>query len=89
MKAADFVQSLTGFVRLSFVEQIKRFCWFLECRQSKELITGLDVSKCYNEASLPKPTSVPPFLVSLAKQKPPSPEKKGRIPANKARERTI
>lgn len=71
MNAADFVQSIHGFARLSYSEQIKRFSWFLTCKQAKPIFTGADVSKCYDQTDLPKPSSVSPFLGSLAKQKPP------------------
>ncbi len=71
MTAMEFVESITGFSSLTYVEQIKRFCWHLSVQRQKIRFTGADVTSCFDDTSCPKPSSISPFLTSLASQKPP------------------
>jgi hypothetical protein len=70
MTPADFVASIPRFTKFNYTEQIKRFCWFLSSHRNKAKFSGADIAKCFDDANCPKPTSVGPFLTSLAKQKP-------------------
>lgn len=68
MTPADFVDSIENFSKLSFSEQIKRFCWYLSKRGTANF-KGRDIARCFDEAHCPKPTSIGPFLSSLSKRK--------------------
>jgi len=69
MSAADFVEGIPGFPKLSPTEQVKRFCWHLAMQRQKPRFAGADVAACFDESGCHKPSSVSPFLASLAKQK--------------------
>ncbi len=70
MTPEDFVTTVPRFSKLNYADQIKRFCWYLSTHRNKARFSGADISKCFDDASCPKPTSVSSFLASLAKQKP-------------------
>ncbi len=71
MTAAEFVNSIPGFSRLTYTEQVKRFCWHLTANVRNGKLTGAEVAACFDDAGCPKPSSVAPFLASLANQRPP------------------
>ncbi len=71
MSAMDFVDSIPGFSALTYVEQVKRFCWHLSVQKQTTKFTGADISTCFDETGCPKPSAIAPFLASLTKQKPP------------------
>ena len=71
MTTIDFVESIPGFSRLGYTEQVKRFCWHLATQRQKLKIKGADVAVCFDAAGCPKPSSVSPFVSPLASQKPP------------------
>lgn len=77
MTPSEFSDSIPNFGKLSFVEQIKRFAWYLTCRLGKATFTGTDISKCFVDGNLPKPSAVSPFLNSLVNQKKPFLVRKG------------
>jgi hypothetical protein len=68
---AEFVDSIPNFSRLTYMEQVKRFCWHLSVQGQKLKFTGSDVAACFDGTHCPKPSSVAPFLTSLANQKQP------------------
>lgn len=70
MTEREFVSSIPGFSKLSPTEQIKRFCWYLAWHKQRQTFTGADVGSCFDAVQCPKPSSVGPFLTSLAGQKP-------------------
>jgi hypothetical protein len=71
MTTVEFVESIPEFSRLAYVEQVKRFCWHLAVQRQQANFNGVHVAACFDEASCPKPSSISPFLSSLASQKPP------------------
>jgi hypothetical protein len=77
MTASEFVNSIGNFGALSATEQIKRFGWFLAFHCGKANFTGADITKCFDQSKLPRPSSISPFLKSLAQQKPPFLRRRG------------
>lgn len=77
MSPTEFVGSITGFVSMKPVEQIKRFCWYLAYHQQRATFAAGDVSWCYDLSKCPKPSSISPFCASLANQRPPYLIRKG------------
>jgi hypothetical protein len=71
MTTLEFVESISGFSRLNYTEQVKRFCWHLAMQKQKTRFSGADVAACFDDTGCPKPSSIAPFLASLASQKPP------------------
>jgi hypothetical protein len=71
MTPLEFVESVEGFSGMSYAEQVRRFCWHVAIQQQKPKFAGADISACFDATGLPKPSSVSPFLTSLASQKPP------------------
>jgi hypothetical protein len=71
MTTAEFVESIPEFSRLSYAEQVKRFCWLVAAQGQNVKITGAAIGACFDDVGCPKPSSVAPFLASLTRQKPP------------------
>ena len=69
MTPDEFAGSIPGFAQFTFVEKIKRFCWYLAADQKLQKISARDVSRCFDQAGCPRPTSIAPFLASLVAQK--------------------
>ena len=69
MTPLEFVESVPEFSRLNYVEQVKRFCWHLAMQAQKAKFTGADVAACFDDTGCPRPSSVSPFLASLADQR--------------------
>ena len=70
MTSVEFVESIEGFSRLNYTEQVKRFCWHIAVQRQKTIFTGADVAACFDDIGCPKPSGVSAFLASLASRKP-------------------
>ncbi len=70
MTPAEFAESIENFDRLNFTEQIKRFCWYVSQHLEKSTFGTSDISRCFDNSNCPKPSSINPFLSSLARQRP-------------------
>lgn len=71
MTPSEFAGSVDKFSGLNTTEKIKRFCWYLVARCGIATFNATDVKRCFEDAKYPVPSSVQPFLTSLAKQSTP------------------
>jgi hypothetical protein len=65
------VQHVPEFNSWNHAERIKFFAWFLHFHEKKERFTSQDIGRCFDLLSEPQPSSISPFLASMANKKPP------------------
>lgn len=71
MDLLDHVSTITNFDNLNHVEKVKYFAWYLTTHGNKPTFTTRELGICFESVSAEKPSSVSPFLASLANRKPP------------------
>lgn len=67
---SDFAHSVPGFFKMSGVDQLLAFAWFVEARRGRDGFDGAYMRKCFQEAGL-QPPDVSKYLPRLAGKKPP------------------
>jgi hypothetical protein len=66
----EFVASIPEIASFNHTERIKVFAWYLLRHENKSVFTAADIADCFQKTNFSRPSSIPPFLVSLENRKP-------------------
>lgn len=77
MTVTEFLSGVANFSRLNHSERILCFSWYLVRHENKEKFKCTDIQRCFDYTNVAPPSSIPPFLQSMAERKRPQLLKKG------------
>lgn len=86
---ADHVRGIPGFNDLGHTDKIRYFAWFVHEVDGKAFFEQADITTCFKELGMERPSSLGPFMNSLISRKPPEllRSRKGYQLEHRARER--